>query len=292
MLIDSHCHVNFEAYEGDADEVIRRALDGQIWLINVGSNYESSLRSVALAEEHDQGVYAAVGLHPIHLAQAVTESVSFGGQAKEFTTPQEDFDYDKFSELCQSSAKIVALGETGLDYYYFDKFSEQQLHDAKEKQRQVLAQFIALGREFDLPLIFHCRGTKEDNFFSYDELAAILAAAQQDGGKQINGVVHCFTGTLEQANKFLDLGFYIGFTGIITFKKKVDWLWEIVKAVPLEKILVETDAPFLCPEPYRGQRNEPAYVEYVVRKVAELRGISPQEVALATTENARKLFGI
>lgn len=290
MLIDSHCHVNFNAYKEDGEEVIKKTLANDIWLINIGSQDSTSTRSIRIAEQYPQGVYAVVGLHPIHLVQDVTETASFEGETYEFTTRKEEFDKAKYRQLAQSSEKVVGLGETGLDYWYFDEFSETQIDEAKKIQRQVFEEFIDLSAELSLPLVIHCRGTKDNLYGAYDDAYEILLSAQKKYDKPLMGVIHCFTGTAEQAKKFLGLGFYIGFTGLITFKKKTEWLWEIVKQTPLDKILVETDAPFLSPEPYRGKRNEPSYVRYVAQKVAELKGLTPEEVAQATTANAKRLF--
>jgi TatD DNase family protein len=292
MLIDSHCHVNFNAYKEDGEEVIKRSLDQQVWLINIGSQSATSERSIRIADKYPVGVYAVVGLHPIHLMQDVTETASFEGETYEFTTRQEDFDKEKYRGLAKSSKKVVGLGETGLDYWYFDEFSEARINEAKKIQKRVFEEFIDLSVELGLPLVIHCRGTKADLYGAYDDAYEILRAASEKYGRPLRGVIHCFTGTAQQTRKFLDLGFFIGFTGLITFKKKVEWLWEIVRQTPLEKILIETDAPFLSPEPHRGKRNEPAYVRLVAQKVAELKGLPLEKIAEVTTANARELFGI
>ncbi len=291
MLIDSHCHINFAAFKDDGDDVIRRALSANVWLVNVGAQKSTSERTVKIADKYPVGVYAVVGLHPIHLVQDVTESATFEGETYEFTTKQEIFDYHGYLELAKSSAKVVGLGETGLDYYYFDQFTPEQIAQAKEVQQEVFGQFIKMSRELSLPLVLHFRGTKEDKFIAYQDAIAIMEQSVVAAGP-LRGVVHGFTGSLRQAERFMELGFYIGHNGIITFKKKVEWIQEIVKVMPLSRILVETDAPFLTPEPYRGQRNEPAYVRLVAQKVAELKGLPLEEVAEATTANARKLFNI
>ena len=288
MLIDSHCHINFNAYKEDAEEVIQRSLANDIWMINIGSQYSTSARTIKIAEEYPEGVYAVVGLHPIHLTQDITESATFNGKKYDFTTKQEKFDYGKYKELALSSAKVVGLGETGLDYYYFDEM-DMDNEEIKNRQKEVLKGFIKLAEELNLPLVFHCRGSKDDPYGAYDDMLDMLSYKLQVTSYKLKGVIHCFGGSREQAKKFLDLGFYLGFTGIITFKKSEE-LREVVKEIPLEKILIETDAPFLAPEPYRGKRNEPAYVQYVGQRIAEIKGISPELVARQTCDNTRKLF--
>lgn len=287
MLIDTHCHINFNAYQSDAGEVIGRALKNDIWLINIGAQYSTSKRTVLIADRYAEGVYAVVGLHPIHLIDDITESVVIDGVKHEIKTAREEFDYLKYKALAQSSKKVVGLGEVGLDYFYFDK-SDTELAAKKTLQQEVFKKFVTLATELDLPLVIHCRGHKEDPYEAYDDILTILKNSHQ----KARGVVHCFGGNLHQAQAFIDLGFYIGFTGIITFKNKAEELQNIAKIIPLAKILIETDAPFLAPVPYRGQRNEPAYVKLVALKIAELRELSLLEVSQATTANAKKLFNI
>lgn len=287
MLIDSHCHINFNAYKEDADDVIARSLAGGVWLINIGSQYSISKRTIKIADKYNEGVYAVVGLHPIHLIDDITESVIIDGVKHEITTHSEEFDYDKYKALARSSAKVVGLGETGLDYFYFDK-NDQDFKVKKDLQKEIFKQFINLAIELNLPLVMHCRGHKDDLYTVYDDILGIIKTAN----KQVRGVIHCFGGNLLQAREFMNLGFYIGFTGILTFKKKSEELQKIVQEIPLEKILIETDAPFLSPEPYRGKRNEPSYVKFVAKKVAELKNLTLEEVAEVTTVNAKNLFNI
>ena len=284
MLVDSHCHVNFNAYRDDADEVIRRSLAKNIWLINVGSQSSTSKRTVEIATKYNAGVFAAVGLHPLHLIQDITETAKLDGKDYAFTTKQETFDYEKYKALALSSPKVVALGEVGLDYYHFNELPVS-LAEAKKIQRQTLQGFLKLAAEVDLPLVLHCRGDENNPYEAYDDLFAEVKDSK------IKGVVHCFGGTIQQAQKFVENGWLIGITGIVTFKKALE-TQKIAKELPLDKILVETDAPFLAPEPHRGERNEPAYVEFVARKIAELRGITFEAVTAATFVNTKKLFKI
>lgn len=283
MLIDSHCHVNFKEYTDEIDKVIKSSLDKNTWLINVGSNYSTSKKSVKIADNYEKGVYAAVGIHPIHLIEDITETATFDNKEYSFTTKKEYFDYEKFKDLAQSSDKVVAIGEVGLDVYYY---KPEEVEKAYDIQIEVLEQFIDLAKELNLPLVLHCRGTKENPYDAYDKLIEILKRKQY-----YIGVVHCYGGNLEQAKEFIDLGFYIGFTGIITFKKS-EVLQKIAKDLPLERILIETDAPFLAPEPFRGKRNLPEYVKYVGEKIANLKNLSKEDVFNQTFKNASKLFKI
>lgn len=286
MLIDSHCHINFNAYKQDIDSVIGRSLESDIWLVNIGSQYSTSARAIKIAQKYEAGVYAVVGLHPIHLIDDITESIIIDGVKHEITTKREDFNYQSYKDLALSSDKVVGLGETGLDYFHFK--DDESSDDKKNLQKEVFKQFIALGRELDLPLVIHARGQADNPDGVYDDILEIIKSE----AKPVRGVVHCYGGNLSQAQEFIDLGFYIGFTGIITFKKKSEDLQKIAQVLPLEKILVETDAPFLAPEPYRGKRNEPAYVKLVAQKIAALKNLTLEEVAISTTANAKKLFNI
>lgn len=289
MLIDSHCHINFNAYKEDAEEVIQRSLGSDTWIVNIGSQYSTSKRTVEIADKYDKGVYAVVGLHPIHLNDDITESAIINGQKQEFTTRCEEFDYDKYKSLAKSSDKVVGLGETGLDYFYFKE--TDNIEEVKNLQKDVFKKFIQMSDELDLPLVIHCRGTKEDSYGVYDDILSILKGVETRHAPS-RGVIHCFGGNLIQAEEFVKMGFYIGFTGIITFKKKSEELQEIVRSISLNNILIETDAPFLSPEPHRGKRNEPEYVKFVAMKVAELKNISLDEVVNVTTKNAKELFKI
>jgi TatD DNase family protein len=273
MLIDTHAHLNFNAYKNDADEVIRRSLDNNIWMINVGSTYETSKRAVEIAEKYPEGIYAAIGLHPIHLAEGIFKT-KLDTEEIAFQTKNEKFDYEKYKELAKSNM-VVAIGEIGLDYYYRPK-TKIKLEKFKNKQKEVFLKQLELAKELNLPIIFHCR-------MAHNELIEILELK----GKNLKGIVHCFTGNWEQAEKYLEMGFYLGFNAII-FKLNFD---EIIKKAPLEKILIETDCPYLTP-PQENGRNEPIYVKHVVQRITELRGENFEKIAQITTQNAKKLFSI
>ena len=308
MIIDSHAHINFKEYDAELDDVIQRSLDNQTWLINVGSNYESSQKAIEIAKKYGLGVWAAVGLHPIHLIKDIEEKTEFEGKEISFFTPREKFsarggsasggDYNKYLALAKSSDNVVGLGETGLDFFRLAD-AKHPIAKIKEMQINVFKEFIKLAKETDLPLILHCRGEEKDPLAAYDLMLEILNSelnqlGSADGSTKLTmtaspGVIHCFGGTLTHALKFIDLGFYIGFTGIVTFKNAKD-LQQIAQEIPLDKILVETDAPFLAPDPYRGKRNEPSYVQYVVQKIADLKHLTFEQVAKATFENTSNLF--
>lgn len=274
MIIDTHSHLNFKAYKEDSEEVIKRTLQENIWMINVGTKYETSKQAIELAEKYNEGVYAAVGLHPIY-ASAELQKVKTDPDEGEFLIKEESFDKERYKELAKSR-KVVAIGEIGLDYYYKPK-TNVKLEQFKEKQKEILLQQLDFAEELNLPVILHCR-------MAHQDLINILKER-----KQIKGVIHCFTGTLEEAQQYIDLGFYIGINGII-FKFNID---EVIKTIPLERILTETDCPYLTP-PIEGKdkRNEPIFIKHVVQKIADLRQMTPGEVVDKTTENAKRLFKI
>jgi len=274
MLIDSHGHLNFNAYKNDLQEVIKRNIAQDVWVINVGTKYETSKKAVELAEAND-GMFAAIGMHPIHIK---TDLVKFKTDPEEgaFETLGEDFNKDKYLELAQSD-KVVAIGEIGLDYYYRPK-TTKKLEEFKNKQKEVFLKELDMAEELDLPVIFHCR-------MAHKDLTDILR-----NRPKIRGVIHCFTGSLEEAEEYVKLGFYIGLNGII-FKLELD---NVIRRLSIGNILIETDCPYLTP-PGAGPketRNEPAFVKYVVEKIAELKGMTYDDVANITTENARNLFDI
>jgi TatD DNase family protein len=273
MLIDTHAHLNFNAYKNDADEVIGRSLENDVWMINVGSTYETSKRAVEMAERYEKGVYAAIGLHPIHLAEGIFKT-KLDEEEIAFQTKNENFDHETYKTLAKSN-KVVAIGEIGLDFYYRPK-TKIKLEQFKQKQKEVFLKELALAKELGLPLIFHCR-------MAHDELIDIL----ESKGKNLKGVIHCFTGSQEQAEKYLEMGLYLGLNGII-FKFDIE---EIIKKTPLDKILIETDCPYLTP-PQETGRNEPLYVKHVVRKIAEIKNMDFEKIAEITTQNAKNLFKI
>lgn len=277
MLIDTHCHLNFKAFKDDAEKIIEKTLKHNIWMISVGSMYLTSLRAIKLAQNYKEGVYAAVALHPIHLkARNIKDELDLNEIEKfEF----EEFDYQKYLEMAKNG-KVVAIGETGLDYYRI----KENINETKNLQKEVFIKHIKLAKELKKPLIIHCREAHND-LYQILELEFKDFQIKEKG----NGVIHCFSGNYEQAMKYLDLGFLISFTGIITFSNDYD---EIIKKLPLDKIMIETDAPYLTPIPFRGKRNEPIYVKYVAQKIAEIKNLDFKKVAEETTINARLIFNI
>ncbi len=289
MLIDAHAHLNFNAYKKDVDEVIRRSLENNVWMINIGTNYETSKKAIELAEKYEKGVYATIGLHPIHLETGLVK-IKNDIEEVEVKTREEEFDYERYKELAKSE-RVMAIGEFGLDYYWRPKTTKKK-ELFKQKQKDLLLKQLELAKELNLPAIFHCR-------MAHDDLIKILntkypapePSVRYGAGKILNtrprGVVHCFTGTWEQAEDYMRMGFYLGFNGII-FKLNLD---EIIKKTPLGRILIETDCPYLTPNPMTG-RNEPLYVKYVAEKIAEIKKLSFEEIAKITTKNAQELFKI
>lgn len=296
MLIDTHAHVNFAVFREDANKVVERALKENVWIINIGSQYETSKRAVEIAERYPEGVYAAVALHPIHLGPSKVIDEQEEEPLLKFKTREEEFDKEKYRELAKNP-KVVAIGETGLDYYYAEadkprtdisvrgkRGSETRINADKIKklQKEVFKKHLELAKELDKPVIFHCRK-------AYNDLLEILKSKIYNPKSNLKGVLHCFMGKWSQAEQFLEMGFYLGFNGLITYCRDYD---KVIKNIPLEKILVETDCPYLSPEPHRGERNEPLYVKFVAQKIAEIKGIDFEEVAKQTTKNARELFRI
>jgi len=279
ILIDTHAHVNFNAFKDDGDEVIKRTLDQNVWMVNVGSQYSTSKRAVEYANKYKQGVYAAVGLHPFHVNKGMKE--------KEWDDTISEREFEKFSrskyqELLKDP-KTVALGEIGLDY--IDGIGQE----SKDKQKDVLIEQIELAQQSGKPIIFHCRKAYEDLIDLLTMFNLGCASCPHACSPGLRGVIHCFMGRLSQAEKFLELGFYISFNGIITYARDYD---KVIEKIPLNRILLETDAPYLTPEPHRGERNEPLYVKHVAEKIAQIKKIDLDQVTKQTTKNARKLFGI
>lgn len=292
MLFDSHCHLNFSAFADNYQEIIADCLDRNIGIINIGSQIDTSRRALEIANEYpDKKIYATIGLHPIHFSQTEVDEEEI-----KFKSREEKFDQSKYQKLIDldqknvetqhaKSPKIIAIGEIGLDYWYIPQ--DKDFEEVKELQQQGFLNQLNFAKNNNLPVIIHARGSQENSQDAYNDILQIINSLDY----QLNGVVHCFGSTVEVAQEFLKIDFFIGFTGIITFKNKsVDELREVVKNIPLEKILVETDAPYLAPEPFRGQKNMPQYVEHVARQVALLKNVDYNTVASQTTANVKELF--
>ena len=251
-MIDSHAHYDDKRFEEDRHEILQKCVDeGITHIVNAGSDIESSYASVALSQKHSI-VYSAVGVHP-HEASSWND--------------------ETLAELKKLSAeeKVVAIGEMGLDYHY--DFSP------RSTQKEVFARQINFARNVNLPIVVHDREAHKD----------VLDILKSEKAWEVGGVLHCFSGSVEMAKQVLDLGFKLGIGGSLTFKKAVKPV-EVVRYAPLDMLLVETDCPYLAPEPFRGKRNWSGYLKYIINKIAQIKEIDYSEVEMATIENARQLF--
>jgi TatD DNase family protein len=289
MLIDTHAHLNFSAYKSDADEVIKRTLQKGVFIINVGSQYSTSQRAVEYAKKYETGVWAAIGIHPLHLqAQKFSYHDPDEIEEVEIKTAGENFEKEKYLALAKEP-KVLAIGEVGLDYHHFDENDDVEKLIAKQKE--TLLEFIKLANEVEKPMIIHCWGVKSRQELdharadAYDDLYEILSKNPVNK----KGVIHSFVGSHKTAKKFIELGYKIGLNGIITYGISYD---KLIREIDLKDMVVETDCPYLAPVPKKGERNEPLYVEYVIKKIAEVKEISEEEVKKITTENAKKSFSI
>lgn len=251
MLVDSHCHLDFEAFALDREDVITRAHEAGIGAMLTICTQLNDMPNIAALAETSERIFCSAGVHP-HEAEA------HDGLTAETLAEQ------------ALAAKAVALGETGLDYYYN--------HSDKEAQKRCLAIHLEVARSLDLPLIIHSRSADDD-------MAAILR--REAGG--VKGVMHCFTSGMELAQAALEAGFYISFSGILTFRNASE-VRAVAENTPIERLLVETDAPYLAPEPHRGKRNEPAFVVHTAEKLAEVKEVSKEDLIKATGDNFFNLF--
>jgi TatD DNase family protein len=261
MLVDSHAHLEGERYDVDRDQVLARAKEAgvqTIVAIGSGTGPGSLDCGIKLAEQHDF-IYATIGIHP-HEAQLVADS-----------------DYQELEQLAKRP-KVIAMGEIGFDYFYD--------HSPPEVQQQVFLKQMELARAAKLPIVIHCRPS-QDSENAWDDFFALIDQHWKSSG--LGGVLHCFTGTPTHAKRALDAGFMISFAGNITFPK-AQQIRDAAKEVPLDRIFIETDSPFLAPVPNRGKRNEPAFVKEVARQLGELRGLSTEEIGQQTTQNFYKFF--
>ena len=285
--IDIHAHVNFKVFDEDRDAVIARALDNDTWLINVGTQIDTSKKTIELAHKYDEGVYATIGLHPIHTHPSFHDEEELGEEGKAFTSRGEIFNKDIYRKLLKDS-KVVAVGECGLDYYHLDD-------ESIEKQKKAFIEQIEIANEIGKPLMLHIRNGSNTSPQAilkpnaYFDVCEILKKHSK-----VKGVSHFFAGSVEDMQRFIDLGFYISFSGPITYKPKPEICdyQKVVFETPLNMILTDTDCPYVAPMPYRGKRNEPVHVREIVKKIAEIKGLPEQDVAEAIVLNARRLFGI
>ncbi len=258
-MFDSHAHVAFERFDADREQVIERARAAglQGW-IEIGTNLEESKKALALAGKVE-GVYATVGVHPSDIDTIEKKT------------------WEEIEKLLDRP-KVVAIGEVGLDFYR---------GGIAQEQVPALKQFIALAQERSLPIVFHVRNGQDID--AHEELLHLLEHYTDD--ERPTGVIHTYSGTTVQAQRYVDLGMHVSFSGVVTFKNAGE-LPEVAKIVPEDRILIETDCPFLAPHPYRGQRNEPAYVALVAEKLAEIRAVSVEEIKAQTLQNTKRLFGM
>jgi len=305
MLIDTHAHLNFPAFDKDynppttlpafgwapREEVIKKCLKNNVRMINVGTNFETSKKAVEIAQKYEKGVYASVGLHPINLDTGLVKIKTDGLEGEHF---EKEFDFEKYKELAKLP-KVVAIGEIGLDYYWKPKTTKKE-EIFKQKQKELFLKELELAKELNLPVIFHCR-------MAHDDLIETLADLDcnfydRRNRSHIPGVMHGFVGTVEQLKEYLETGLYIGFNGIIFKKIEGINFEEIIKAAPIEKTLVETDCPYLLPsvafakEGLTFERNEPRFLKYIAQEIARIKNLSFEKVSEITTTNAKELFQI
>ena len=293
-FFDTHAHVNFNAFKSDGEETLRRCLENGVSVLNVGSQYSTSKRAVEYAHKFENlgtkspigdlvplggvvGIYAAVGIHPVHLKKgSFTHHDPSELEEVEIKTTGEDFDYQKYLELAKDD-KVLAIGEVGLDYHHFEE--GDNVGELIKKQKETLIEFIKLANEVGKPVLLHC-------WDGYDDLLEILSENPVDK----KGIVHSFIGSYKTANKFIELGYKIGLNGIITYGNSYD---RLIKEIGLENIVIETDCPYLTPRPLeKGIRNEPLFVKHVAQKIADVLEISIEEVAEKTTQNAKNTLSV
>lgn len=275
-LVDTHAHLNFFDYSADWRQVLWQSLDEGIFAINIGVNFESSEAAVKIAQNYENGVWAAIGLHPENIG--IDSRLDGDSRQKPENIKEPEFDANKYRALALSSKKIVAIGEIGLDYLRLPKDNEKS-SGIRSKQQGIFKQQLALARELDLPVIIHSR-------MAHKDLITILQVETKERGK-VKGVVHCFTGSVQDAKEYQELGLYFGLNGII-FKMDLN---EAISQMPLDKILLETDCPFLSP-PGLPPRNSPLNLPVVAEKVAQIRNEQVNTIIEATAGNAQKLFKI
>lgn len=293
--IDIHAHVNFGAYDTDRAEVLKRARDANVWMINVGTHYHTSQQVVLLAEDvakdakekgEENSVFAIVGLHPIHTAPLLKENADSNESAVPSAIYEEGevFNKDAYRELVKNPL-VVGIGECGLDYFRLPEHSQVAMVDIQKQKKAFRAQ-IELAIEFDKPIMIHARE-------SYKEILEVLDEYLSTSNGRLRGNAHFFAGSIEEAKAFLDRGFTLSFTGVITFGKgDKNQYRELIEMVPMDRIMAETDCPYVAPVPFRGQRNEPIHVREVVAKIAEIKGVDVEVVKKALLDNAFSMFRI
>ncbi len=273
--IDVHTHVNLNAFRNDYSEAVRRSLEKGVWMINVGTQFSTSKKAVELLDEFKEGIFATVGLHPLHTSSSYADKDELDENERLASESGEVFDFDKYREFA-SRKRVVAIGECGLDY--FRKISDEE----KKKQIEAFEAQIDFANDVKKPLMLHIRSGESGD--AYKDALQILK-----NRTKVRGNAHFFAGSLENAKEFWEMGFSTSFTGVVTFTQDYD---EIVKNAPNDLIHAETDAPYVAPVPYRGHRNEPLYVIEVVKKIAKIRNISEDKLSKQLLENARETFAV
>ncbi len=280
-LYDTHAHLNLSAFNKNYKEITESSLQAGMVLNNVGTQKDTSKLAVEMANEFPENVYAVVGLHPEHTVSKVVDE-----ETSHFISREEIFDVQYYKALAQDS-KVVGIGECGLDYFRIpDGMTKAEMRKIQEPA--FIAQ-LHLAKELDKALVVHVRASK-DTIDAYEDVLEILEKELSNGGLP-RFEIHSYTASWELAQRFIDLGALIGLNGIITFDK-TGVLKEVVTNIPIDKLVLETDAPYLAPIPFRGKSNQPLYIEHVARYIAEVKGITIEEVAEQTTLNAKKLFNI
>lgn len=257
--IDAHCHLDFPDYQNDFEAVLTRMKEAEVGAMTIGTDLESSKMAVKIAEENEN-IWACIGVHPVDSVEK----------------DRGDFDESAFEKIV-SSLKVVAIGECGLDFF---RIEPAKLEAEKKRQTEIFESQIDFALKHDKPLMLHCRS-------AYDETLDILERYKKEVGDKLIGNSHFFAGNIEQAKRFLDIGFTCSFTGVVTFTHDYD---DVIKYLPLDSIMSETDAPFVAPVPYRGKRNEPVFVIEVVKKIAEIRGEDVKNIENAVINNFGRIF--
>jgi TatD DNase family protein len=265
---DTHTHIQFSAFDEDREAVFKRAREAEVGMNVVGTQRDTSSAAVVAAMTHED-VWATIGLHPVHTSKSFHDTKELGQEGKAFTSRGEVFDMESYEKLARQP-KVIAIGECGLDYYRLEE-------DTKKIQSEAFVSQIELANKVGKPLMLHVRN-------AYEDALEILKAHAK-----VRGDVHFFAGPWQVAKQFLDLGFMLSFTGVLTFTQDYD---EVIKNTPLEMLLSETDAPYITPVPFRGQRNEPAHVREVVKRIAELKGLEVEKVREQILLNSQRIFGI
>jgi len=273
---DAHTHIHFPAYDKDRGEVIAHAIDQNVGMVTVGTTFKTSLEAVEVAKSF-MNIWAAVGVHPVHASESFHDADEMGKAAHgEMQHPAEVFDATAFRKLA-TDPRVVAIGECGLDYFRLEGDAKKE----KEEQKKLFVEQIRFAHAVKKPLMIHCRS-------AFPDLLGILEEEKKYLSENA-GIIHFFSGTEREAEQLLGLGFSFTFGGVVTFTSDYD---AVVRSLPIDRILSETDAPYVSPAPYRGKRNQPAYVVHVAKRLAELKGVSEDEMEGQILANAERMFSI